>query len=107
MIRLMFRMLALVFLVLALVLLVIDITKSIADSAIVLTPLGAVWFEWSASTLNLAQAAIQRYVHPFLWDPVIANLLLAPGWLIFGILALLCSMASRRRKADWKQRFGT
>ena len=106
MLKAIFRMLSVVFLVLAVILLVIDVTRSIADSAIVLTPLGQVWFDWSPDTLNLSQAVVQRYLHPYVWDPIIQSVLLAPGWSIFGILAVLFSMASRRRKDRWEQRFG-
>ena len=37
--------------------------------------LGELWFTLHAPSLNLAQAAIQRYVHPALWDPVITSAL--------------------------------
>eukprot|EP00873_Tetraselmis_striata_P026105 jgi/Tetstr1/446369/TSEL_033911.t1 len=53
----------------ALVALVIDGTKTIAASAWVATPLGQYWFDFAPASLNTAQAAVQRHVSPFLWDP--------------------------------------
>jgi hypothetical protein len=38
--------------------------------------LGQLWYELSRSSLNLVQAAIQRYVSPFLWNPIIVAILL-------------------------------
>ena len=50
---------------------VIDATRSIAADALTFTPLGESWYAVSPDTLNLAQAVIQRYTFPFIWDPVI------------------------------------
>lgn len=106
MLKSLFRILALFALALALVTAVLDITRSIADSAVVMTPLGVDWFNLSPSTLNLAQATIQRYVHPYVWDPVIQTILLAPSWVVFGILWLLFSLAGRQRKLRLQDRYG-
>ena len=38
--------------------------------------LGQLWYELSRSSLNLVQAEIQRYISPFLWNPVIVTILL-------------------------------
>ncbi|MCB1422105.1 MAG: hypothetical protein KDJ69_06485 [Nitratireductor sp.] len=106
MLKSLFRILALFALALALVTAVLDITRSIADSAVVMTPLGVDWFNLSPSTLNLAQATIQRYVHPYIWDPVIQTILLAPSWVVFAILWLLFSLAGRQRKLRLQDRYG-
>jgi len=58
---------------------------------------GEIWFKLHAPSLNAAQAGIQRHVAPFLWDPVIATVLLAPGWLVPGLPAALLLWACRRR----------
>lgn len=47
-------------------------------------PAGELWFSIDTSSLNLAQAVVQRYLHPALWDPVIAGLLQWPLWSILG-----------------------
>jgi hypothetical protein len=99
------RILALFALAMALITAVLDITRSIADSAPIMTPLGVDWFNLSPGTLNLASSTIQEYVHPYLWDPVIQNILLAPSWFIFGVLWFLLSLAGRRRKSRWQDRY--
>ena len=41
---------------------------------------GALWFRFDVESLNLAQAIVQRYIHPYLWDPLIAGMLQWPAW---------------------------
>ncbi|WP_346900428.1 hypothetical protein [uncultured Roseibium sp.] len=73
----------------ALVAIIADASKSIAQSELVLLPFGQLWFDRSPDTLNMAQAAIQRHVSPFLWDPVIQTLLTWPVWAVFGLFGLI------------------
>ena len=47
--------------------------------------LGELWFKLHSSSLNGAQAGIQRYIAPWLWEPVITTVLLWPGWVVFGV----------------------
>jgi hypothetical protein len=84
----------------AMVALTIDGTKSLAsgEGQWIATPLGEHWFKISASSLNGAQAAIERYVHPFLWDPVIITLLQIPTWIIFSVLGIALYWLGRRRR---------
>lgn len=96
MIRFFFRFLAVISLAVAVILAVVDATRSIAASDLVLTPLGTSWFAVSPETLNLAQAMVQRYVFPALWDPVIVTILTLPGFVVFLVLALLFFMIGRR-----------
>jgi len=60
--------------------------------------LGEIWFKLHAASLNGAQAGIQRYISPFLWEPVITTVLLWPGWAVFGVpgAVLLWFCRSRR-----------
>ena len=106
MFRLMFKLLALLFLVLAAITAILDVTRSIADSSIVMTALGQDWFNYSRDTLNFSQAIVQRYVHPAIWDPGIQKILQAPSWLVFGILALLFALFGRRRRKKWQDQYG-
>ena len=92
------RVLGLFALAIALATAVMDITRSIGASEMVITPLGATWVSLSLSSIQLAQAAIQRYVHPFLWDPVIQWILLWPTWLVFAIVAFLFLWLGRPRR---------
>ncbi len=62
---------------------------------------GEVWYRIHRASLNGAQAGIQRYVAPWLWDPVIATLLRGPAWAFVGLpglaLVLLCRSSRERR----------
>ena len=60
--------------------------------------LGEMWFKVHASSLNAAQAGIQRYVAPWLWEPVITTILLGPGWLVFGLPGVAAVYFCRRRR---------
>lgn len=43
-------------------------------------PLGEIWFSVSPAGINEAQALIQRYISPLLWEKIIAPLLIKPAW---------------------------
>ena len=61
--------------------------------------LGQLWFDLNRSSLNLVQAVVQRYIHPFLWDPIIVSVLLCWAFVVLMILGLLLLLAFRRRNA--------
>ena len=61
------------------------------------TPAGEVWFNGHVASLNLTQAVVQRFLHPLLWDPVIATMLQWPAWsLLGGPAAVLIAIAPVR-----------
>jgi hypothetical protein len=64
--------------------------------------LGELWYRLAPESLNIAQAGIQRGVHPLLWDPVITSLLLLPASLVPAVpglaLVILCRRRTRRRR---------
>ena len=60
--------------------------------------LGEIWFKLHPASLNGAQAGIQRYVAPWLWEPGITSILLLPGWLVFGVPGVLAVVLCRRRR---------
>jgi len=97
-IRLIIRLLAMVALCIAVVLAVLDGARSVAAARLVLTPLGKSWFSISPDTLNGAQAAVQRYLHPSIWDPFMIWLLNQPGALVMAILAAILYMIGHRRR---------
>ena len=66
---------------------------------------GELWFRLHHDSLNLAQAVVQRYVDPRLWDPVIVTLLLAPAFVVLGLPGLLLAILFRRRPAQPKGKF--
>lgn len=84
----------------AMVALTIDGTKSLAsgEGQWIATPLGEHWFKINAASLNASQAAIERHVHPWLWDPGIISLLQVPSFIFFGVLGLILFWLGRKRR---------
>jgi predicted membrane protein len=58
---------------------------------------GQLWYDFSRSSLNLVQAVVQRYIHPFLWDPVIVTVLLCWAFAVLMVLGMLILALSYRR----------
>jgi hypothetical protein len=63
---------------------------------------GELWFDLHRGSLNLSQAVIQRYLHPWLWEPAIVTVLRAPASALFGVpgLALIWFSVVKRRKKE-------
>ena len=61
--------------------------------------LGQLWYQLNRSSLNLIQAVIQRYIHPFLWDPIIVSVLLSWAFAVLMILGALLLVLFRRRSS--------
>ena len=59
--------------------------------------LGQLWYQLSRSSLNLVQAVTQRYIHPFLWDPIIVSILLSSAFAVLMILGVLLLAVFRKR----------
>ena len=59
--------------------------------------LGQLWYDFNRSSLNLVQAVVQRYVHPFLWDTIIVSILLCWAFAVLMVPGLLILALSRRR----------
>lgn len=106
MLRGLFRILSLSCLALALVSGVLDVTRSIADSELIFTPLYADWVRISPTSLADFREAVSAFMHPWVWDPVIVTVLKAPTWAIFALLSLLLAMLARRRRKRWQENFG-
>ena len=62
-------------------------------------PAGEVWFKLDNSSLNLVQAVVQRYLHPFLWDPLIVGFLQWPPWATLGGLGMALTFIFRPRRS--------
>lgn len=58
--------------------LIIDGTRSLADSRLIFTPLSSAVEAFAGPRLAAFGAALQRDVHPLLWDPVVLTLLKLP-----------------------------
>jgi hypothetical protein len=68
---------------------------------------GQLWFDLDRSSLNLVQAVVQRYIHPFLWDPIIVTILLCWAFavlMVFGLLILALSGRRARRRPGLSRR---
>jgi len=80
-----------------------DGTKSLAASEFVATPLGTTWYALHAESLGAVQIGIERHFADFLfntfgtygaefayflWNPVFQSILLAPSWLVLGLIGL-------------------
>ncbi len=101
MIRFLLRLAGLIIFAASFIALVADGISSLAADRIVTTPLGQTWFSLSPDSLNLAQAVVQRYVHPYLWDPVIQSVLLWPTFAVGGVVGiLLVLLGSVRRRGE-------
>jgi hypothetical protein len=59
---------------------------------------GGVWYAVHRASLNTAQAAVQRHLAPWLWDPAIMWLLVQPAWAVAGVPGGLLLWLGRRRK---------
>jgi hypothetical protein len=66
------------------------------------TPLGEALFRYDPALLNTAQAGIQRYFSPALWDDAALPLLEQPSWVLpvalGAILLLLHGLLRLRRR---------
>jgi hypothetical protein len=61
--------------------------------------LGQLWYDLNRSSLNVVQAVVQRYIHPFLWDPIIVSILLSWAFAVLMFLGVLLSIVFRKRGA--------
>lgn len=97
MIRFLFRLLSTIALAIAVVMAVLDATRTVAASALVLTPLAASWNAVSPGTMDAAGKLIAGKVHPLLWDPVMLSILALPGFVVFAALSLLLYAFGRKQ----------
>jgi hypothetical protein len=89
--RLVLRLFAIAALAAGFGLVVVDGARSIAGNAFDVTAMGKALFQLFPRHFPLLEPALVRHVHPFLWDPVLLNLLLLPAFLFCfaaGLLAL-------------------
>ncbi len=92
-----FRLLSMLALIIAVIAAISDMVQSLAASHVAITPLGATWYALDPISLTTAQAAVQRYLFPFIWDPMIQWVLLQPTFAVFLVLSLLFYLAGYRR----------
>ena len=56
------------------------------------------WSNIHQNSLLLLQPAVERYVSPWLWNPVIMTVLEQPVWLVFGIIGAALILLGRKKK---------
>jgi hypothetical protein len=96
--RTLLRMFGLVLLAAAVVAAVIDGTRSIADSAVLITPLEQSWRDVSPPSLEAAQAFVVRQAGEAAWTSVAAPLLRLPTAAVCAALALVFLFLGRARR---------
>jgi hypothetical protein len=67
---------------------VMDGARSIAHSGLDYAKLGETGMRLLGERFLLIQPAVERHVHPLLWDPVLLTVLLAPTSLLLLLLGL-------------------
>lgn len=98
MFRFLFRALGLALLAIGFVGLVVDGTRSIANNSVVFSSLGEVLTALLKERYLALQPAIER-IHPFLWDPILRDVTLAPASVVtLAIGAILLWMGQKRRE---------
>jgi hypothetical protein len=91
------RLIGWIFLLAGLAVLARDVFVWIATKLWAPITLGQLWYNLDPSSLNLVQAVVQRYIHPFLWDPIMVTVLLWWAFAEFMVLGLLILALSSRR----------
>lgn len=98
MIRFVFRLAAMVALAISVIMAVLDTTRSVAASALVLTPLNASWLAVSPDTRSAFETFVRAKTNPLVWDGAIAWVLNQPGFAVFAVLAFLLYAIGYRRE---------
>ncbi|WP_306222333.1 hypothetical protein [Bosea beijingensis] len=79
MVRFLLRLIGYLFVAAGFVALVIDGARSIANAGLRFTPVGEVLSAVIHERYQLIQPAIERNLHPWLWDPLLLSLMRAPA----------------------------
>lgn len=102
MLRFIFRLAAMVALSISVIMAVIDATRSVAASALVMTPLNASWLAVSPDTRASFETFVRAKAGPIFWDGAVAWVLSQPGFAVFAVLAfLLYAIGYRRRRPEF------
>jgi hypothetical protein len=93
------RIIGYVLLLAGLVALGAELLSSLEAGEWTIIQLGARWGEFFGFESILAiQNGLQRYVHPYLWDPLLQSVFTSPAWLPLVILGLVLILIARRRR---------
>lgn len=78
--------------------LVIDGSRSIAASSLMMGRFGDLCAALFPKLFAVLQPAIERNIHPLVWDPILVGFFLAPSWIVLTLLGLLLVWLARRRR---------
>ena len=87
--RFLFVLLGFVAVFVALVALAAEAVSFANEGKLFAKPLDQLWFEFDKNSRLLFQPAIERYLHPWLWQSVLFPLLLQPPLVTAGVFAAL------------------
>lgn len=96
-IRFVLRSFAVVFLALAVIFAILDGARSVGASKLVAKPLLSMWARNAPETLADVESFVTHYIGATFWNAVCVPVLGQPGWLFFGVLALLFYVIGHRR----------
>ncbi len=97
------RLVAGIFFLLALAAVGRDVLLFLETGAYSAITLGEVWYAVDRGSLNLVQAVIERYVHPFVWQDILFPLLVWPAWAVLAGTALVVGVVfGRGRRRKWR-----
>jgi hypothetical protein len=98
-IKSLFRILAFLFLGAGFVAAIMDGARSLANSTLDYARVGSTALRLFGERFTQIQPAIERNIHPLLWDPVMINVLLLPTSLVLLGIGLFCYRLGRRSGA--------
>ena len=98
MLHFIFRLAAMVSLSISVIMAVLDATRSVAASALVLTPLNTSWLAVSPDTRSTFESFVRGKISPLLWDGAVAWVLGWPGFAVFAVLAFIFYAVGYRRQ---------
>ncbi len=92
------RVLGSVLLVIAVMLLGYDVIGWLTTGGLEPISAGQLWYQVHPTSLQTAEPAIARYLHPFLWHPIISSILVAPAFVVFAVPGAVAVWVGRKRR---------
>lgn len=97
--RLLFRLTGTWLLALALILLIVDGTKSLGANAFIWTPLGELWMQLHAPSLEGFRGFLESRFFDVVLLPATDFILGLPAWAVFGVPGILLAIMGRSRRS--------
>ncbi len=70
--------------------------------------IGSLWYRFHSESLLLLEPAVSRYSYPYLWDPIMLEILIAPTGLVLFLLGILIIIMTKIfSRKDLKRRFSS